>query len=94
MCVLYIEKDKITRAKQNNHFAVCVGPTLGSLDPDSRAQDVSTHARDVLSGQILRKLASAADASQTSFFNRISTPDPSWLARAHPGVPDGDSGTV
>ena len=62
--------------------------------PNSRAQDVSTHVRNVPSRQILRKLASAANPGQTSFFNRISTPDPSWLARAHPGVPDGDSGTV
>ena len=62
--------------------------------PHSRAQDVSTHSWNVPSRQILRKLASAANPGQTSFFNRISTPDPSWLARAHPGVPDGDSGTV
>ena len=44
--------------------------------PNSRAQDVSTHVRNVPSRQILRKLASAANAGQTSFFNRISTPAP------------------
>ena len=60
----------------------------------SRAQDVSTHVRDVPSRQMLRKLASAANIGQTSFFSRISTADPSWLARAHPGVLDGDSCTV
>ena len=33
--------------------------------PHSRAQDVKAHVRDVLRGQILRKLASAANPSQT-----------------------------
>ena len=50
----------------------------------SRAQDVSTHVRNVPNRQILRKLASAANAGQTSFFNRISTPDPSWVGPAWP----------
>ena len=48
--------------------------------PHSRAQDVSTHVRNVPSRQILRKLPSAANAGRTSFFNRNSTPDPSCLA--------------
>ena len=60
----------------------------------SRAQDVSTNVRNVLSRQISWKLASAANPGQTNFFSRISTPDPSWLPRANPGVPDGDSGTI
>ena len=69
-------------------------PAPHSPPPNSRAQDVSAHLRDVPSRQISRKLASAANAGQTSFFNRVSTPDPSWVARADPGVPDGYSGTI
>ena len=77
-----------TRARQTYHVSVRVGltfdPDFPILEHKTFPQICGTYSAKVGFGSQCRP-----DQLFQYYFNSISTPDPSCLARAHPGVPDG-----